>query len=641
MFLRRSIKERLNQEMKFSQQFRHHTSSKVSGGSDASDKAPVVQDNRPQSIIQRQMHQIVNESPRIVTQRKAFTEAHGVGNQHNTKGIPGKLRHGLEGLSGMDLSDVKVHYGSVKPASVDALAYAQGNDIYLGPGQEKHLPHEAWHVVQQRQGRVQPTMQMKGGICVNDNDALEKEADIIGARALMNASDHSENILHHEPPAATFSPVIQCKRRIGKFGLEAEVIGERFEISAFSDDPEAALLRDSNVSFEEYKLGSIWDHIDVTLDNEVCSEKSGFVERNYTVEFIQKPIDIIEGKPEDITFMAGAWESVQDYWKARLGDPFSSGILEIFFTEETHWKGGQFSPYKDILPGVVAEEDDDEYKLDWNKIGFGLVNAKTPDPRLSIQLTVGSQLEALQEAFKATSQILKTGNAPSEEDIRKIKNRPPGDEGKKAKQEVISLIHLLRSYIYATRELPDNARTKRYAKEYMPLMVRNSLNSVFEGMSPRGRNLFIKATLTYLNGVQDALLRKGLGISPEDRVFVKAALKEGVATAITMEDLLLSIINYTRTNEGIEPNNAPSMGDIFSQTGLAGISEITGSDPEILEKYGINAPTEMMRDQTGLIFENRAAKVFRLSEMPDIFNKVVAVLELVNMEVLQEKEKTV
>ncbi len=34
-------------------------------------------------------------------------------------------------------------------ASIQAEAYAQGSDIHVGSGQEKHLPHEAWHVVQQ------------------------------------------------------------------------------------------------------------------------------------------------------------------------------------------------------------------------------------------------------------------------------------------------------------------------------------------------------------------------------------------------------------------------------------------------------------------------------------------------------------
>jgi hypothetical protein len=67
---------------------------------------------------------------------------------------------------------------------VQAHAYAQGSQIHLGPGQEQHLPHEAWHVVQQAQGRVKPTMQMKG-IAVNDDAGLEKEADVMGAKALQ------------------------------------------------------------------------------------------------------------------------------------------------------------------------------------------------------------------------------------------------------------------------------------------------------------------------------------------------------------------------------------------------------------------------------------------------------------------------
>jgi hypothetical protein len=71
--------------------------------------------------------------------------------------MPDHLKAGIESLSGMDLSDVRVHLNSEKPAQLNALAYAQGNDIHLGPGQERHLPHEVWHVIQQRQGRVQAT----------------------------------------------------------------------------------------------------------------------------------------------------------------------------------------------------------------------------------------------------------------------------------------------------------------------------------------------------------------------------------------------------------------------------------------------------------------------------------------------------
>jgi hypothetical protein len=101
----------------------------------------------------------------------------------NRTGIPGHLKAGVESLSGMSLDHVKVHYNSDRPAQLNALAYAQGADIHLAAGQEQHLPHEAWHVVQQAQGRVQPTMQLNEGVPVNDDAGLEKEADVMGARA--------------------------------------------------------------------------------------------------------------------------------------------------------------------------------------------------------------------------------------------------------------------------------------------------------------------------------------------------------------------------------------------------------------------------------------------------------------------------
>jgi hypothetical protein len=99
-----------------------------------------------------------------------------------TGGLPGNLRSGIEALSGADMGDVRVHYASPEPATVAAHAYAQGNDIHVAPGQERHLPHEAWHVVQQRQGRVQPTTSVDG-VAINDDPGLEQEADRMGARA--------------------------------------------------------------------------------------------------------------------------------------------------------------------------------------------------------------------------------------------------------------------------------------------------------------------------------------------------------------------------------------------------------------------------------------------------------------------------
>jgi len=102
----------------------------------------------------------------------------------NNTGLPDNLKSGIESLSGLSMDAVRVHYNSPQPAQLNALAYAQGTDIHVAPGQEQHLPHEAWHVVQQAQGRVQPTMQMKDGVPVNDDAGLEHETDVMGAKAM-------------------------------------------------------------------------------------------------------------------------------------------------------------------------------------------------------------------------------------------------------------------------------------------------------------------------------------------------------------------------------------------------------------------------------------------------------------------------
>ncbi len=104
------------------------------------------------------------------------------GNSNKT-GLPDTLKSGIEHLSGYSMDDVKVHYNSSKPQELQAHAYAQGSQIHLAPGQEKHLPHEAWHVAQQKQGRVQPTKQLKNKVAINDDAGLEREADLMGAKA--------------------------------------------------------------------------------------------------------------------------------------------------------------------------------------------------------------------------------------------------------------------------------------------------------------------------------------------------------------------------------------------------------------------------------------------------------------------------
>ncbi len=115
--------------------------------------------------------------------------------QPNNTGLPDNLKTGIENLSGFSMNDVKVHYNSSKPAQLQALAYTQGSNIHVAPGQERHVPHEAWHVVQQKQQRVQPTLQMKSA-GINDDAGLEREADIMGERAATGAPAATSQLKH-------------------------------------------------------------------------------------------------------------------------------------------------------------------------------------------------------------------------------------------------------------------------------------------------------------------------------------------------------------------------------------------------------------------------------------------------------------
>ncbi|MGB3465150.1 MAG: DUF4157 domain-containing protein [Cyclobacteriaceae bacterium] len=139
----------------------------------------------------------------------------------NNNGLPASLKSGIENLSGYSMADVKVHYNSQKPAQLNAHAYAQGNQIHLGPRQEKHLPHEAWHVVQQKQGRVRPTMQFHGKIGINDDRGLEQEADVMGHKAAKLNSYKSEMILK-KSPVLTPVPQLIKKSEGAKAGIEIE-----------------------------------------------------------------------------------------------------------------------------------------------------------------------------------------------------------------------------------------------------------------------------------------------------------------------------------------------------------------------------------------------------------------------------------
>jgi hypothetical protein len=160
----------------------------------------------PSSTAQLRM----DGSPRQLAQRGRLAQLRSRASQRNRTGLPDPLKAGIEGLSGLSMDDVHVHYNSPKPAQLNALAYAQGSEIYLSPGQQHHLAHEAWHTVQQMQGRVSPTVQVNGA-AINDDKGLEKEADRMGSQA-MNGHNAAQGLAQLKGTEAPVANVAQCVR---------------------------------------------------------------------------------------------------------------------------------------------------------------------------------------------------------------------------------------------------------------------------------------------------------------------------------------------------------------------------------------------------------------------------------------------
>ncbi|HEX2901717.1 MAG TPA: DUF4157 domain-containing protein, partial [Bacteroidia bacterium] len=151
------------------------------------------------------------------------SDAPPVQRKQSSGGLPGDLVDGFAASTGHDLSDVKVHSNSDKPSQVGALAYAQGNDIHLGSGQEQHLAHEAAHIVQQREGRVQANTNV-GGMPVNDQASLESEADSMGAKAAqMKSSATASPLQRKSPGVVTQKKAIQRKAASNVMQLYADV----------------------------------------------------------------------------------------------------------------------------------------------------------------------------------------------------------------------------------------------------------------------------------------------------------------------------------------------------------------------------------------------------------------------------------
>jgi outer membrane protein OmpA-like peptidoglycan-associated protein len=166
-------------------------------------------------------------------------------------GMPAPVRAKMERAFAADFSQVRVHPDSSSADALRAQAFTQGDHVHIAPGRwaphtptgQQLLGHELAHVVQQRAGRVAATRQMKGA-ALNDDPALEREADELGARAA--AGQHAGH-----PPCAACAP---AGAPIQRLAHDFEIRGKEPDTAAF---PSFIFFTEGSAALDAVEQGKI------------------------------------------------------------------------------------------------------------------------------------------------------------------------------------------------------------------------------------------------------------------------------------------------------------------------------------------------------------------------------------------------
>ena len=227
----------------------------------------------------------------------------------NNTGLPENVKNNTESISGISLDDVKVNYNSNKPAQLNAHAYAEGSNIHVAPGQEKHIGHEAWHVVQQKQGRVKPTTEV-GGIPINDNKSLESEADKMGQQTSKEDTSKNKVQLKEKSKGNSVAQLAIESQEAMTGGLTIAQRKAKLALAGLTDGPK--ILKKAGIFNEEEAQEaekSVSDNAaeeaaeeaavaEQEASNEILQDGEDSVQENEGSE-ISEPVPSVPEKPKD------------------------------------------------------------------------------------------------------------------------------------------------------------------------------------------------------------------------------------------------------------------------------------------------------------------------------------------------------
>lgn len=316
-----------------------------------------------------------------------------------------------------------MHYGSDRPARLGAHAYAQGREIHLGPGQERHLPHEAWHVVQQAQHRVSRTGRLPSGEAVNDNGRLEFEAQRMGTRAadLATGGFHRQATTSSAPVAGGAALGVVQRQKFGAettFGMELEFTNRWMSLQAYGKDLVPTNFAPDKIfkGSPEMKVGGD-DGRGGTTVMEI--ESRVFGRGDWGSQAVQQEVDAIMVHASEIieTMRGGTYEAYAeadlDAMRDELGDPLTGihdPLLEAGDVQQR--LPALLQKLEPSDQATTKEKKDFQEKSDYLSGLFErLVEGQSEVPKATLQVTtLGRKSAGHYEALRSVSGEIESKN---------------------------------------------------------------------------------------------------------------------------------------------------------------------------------------------------------------------------------------
>jgi|GEM_PF-1532535 len=390
--------------------------------------------NNSASVLQlKSVAQLINNDPNTSSVSHAPSETEP--RQNRGDGLPDTLKSGIEDLSGYSMDNVKVHRNSEKPAQMQALAYAQGSEIHLGPGQEKHLPHEAWHVVQQMQGRVKPTIQMKESpdaatpdteLAINDDVGLEREADIMGEKALQLPIQQKSNNPSLNPRSSGSIFQFQKEQKVGgednfesvkKIDQENAAAEATLEPQSLENKKKLKALKESGEDMgEESQINLLGELTTKAKINRFIGKESTYSKLLRKVDDFNKSQDVVEKQTllKELKPLARSWLANPEH--AEVGDQneqLKRASLQSFLDQTTSnypaimvkYKGLQTKMQVFLANPIASREYFKNAVEEYKSLKDLVQNFKTTYPP-SVNLLYLSEMEAINVAEQ---ELIKSG----------------------------------------------------------------------------------------------------------------------------------------------------------------------------------------------------------------------------------------